>query len=120
MDWVEIRKTLDKLSVDIDAIEDKSIRDNQRILLNLVETLVEMNVRLTKTNQELKDEINRLKGEQGKPDIRANKKDKGTDNANHSSEKDRKPRGKQPRKPKINKKKTVIWPGKSTATLREQ
>jgi hypothetical protein len=41
---------------------------------------------LLKENQSLKDEVNRLKGEQGKPDIKANKKKDG----NISSEKERK------------------------------
>ena len=39
-------------------------------LLNLVETLSQENQDLKRQNQELRDEINRLKGEQGKPKIR--------------------------------------------------
>ena len=54
--------------------------------------LAEENARLKETVQELKDEINRLKGEQGKPNIREQKKDDDDDdstNPDHSSEKDR-------------------------------
>ena len=43
-------------------------------LLNLLERVVAENASLEKELQELRDEINRLKGEQGKPDIKANKK----------------------------------------------
>lgn len=39
-------------------------------LLNLVETLSQEIQDLKRRNQELRDEINRLKGEQGKPKIR--------------------------------------------------
>jgi hypothetical protein len=55
------------------------------LLLNLVEGIKQENERLRVTNQQLRDEINRLKGEQGKPDIKPNKKEK----KNHSSEKER-------------------------------
>jgi len=45
-------------------------------LINLVEKLSSENRQLRKENQHLRDENNRLKGEQGKPDIKANTKDK--------------------------------------------
>jgi hypothetical protein len=54
-------------------------------LLNLVEEMQQENQELRAEVQRQRDEINRLKGEQGKPDIKANKaKDK-----EHSSEKER-------------------------------
>ncbi len=56
------------------------------ILLNLVEELKQENETLRIQVQQLRDEVNRLKGEQGKPDIKAGKKKKGGD---HSSERER-------------------------------
>jgi hypothetical protein len=55
------------------------------LLLNLVEEVKQENERWRVTNQELRDEISRLKGEQGKPDIKPNKKKRES----HSSEKER-------------------------------
>jgi hypothetical protein len=46
-------------------------------LLNLLERVAGDNASLEKELQELRDEINRLKGEQGKPAITANKKKDG-------------------------------------------
>ncbi len=46
-------------------------------LLNLVERQAGENAALESERQELRDEINRLKGEQGKPDIKADKKKTG-------------------------------------------
>jgi len=77
------------------------------ILINLVERLSEENENLKIEIQKLRDENNRLKGEQGKPDIRGKK---GTGKGkNVSSEKDRKQReGKEDQKPKIKKKNIPI------------
>ena len=47
-------------------------------LLNLIERAVKENNTLLTERQQLRNEINRLKGEQGKPDIKANKKKDGT------------------------------------------
>lgn len=108
MSLTDIKKTLDKLTVDIDAIADPHVAAVQRTLFGLVEALVEINAMQAKTIQQLKDEINRLKGEQGKPDIR--KQTTGTDavDPKHSSEADRKKRGDQkPRAKKTKKKNTV-------------
>ena len=56
-------------------------------LLNLVEELKQENDQLRVTNQQLRDENSRFKGEQGKPDIKPNKKK----SSHHSSEKKRRP-----------------------------
>lgn len=77
-------------------------------LLNLVQSLASKNAELTKTVQQLKDEINRLKGEQGKPEFKALTKD-----GDISSEQERKkaeerqsksknePRNREPKQSKI-------------------
>jgi len=57
------------------------------LVLNLVEGVKQENDQLRETVQQLRDEISRLKGEQGKPDIKPDKK-KGERN-DHSSEKER-------------------------------
>ena len=51
-----------------------------------MEKVLSDNTSLLEKNQALKDEVNRLKGEQGKPEIKANKKEDG----DISSEKERK------------------------------
>ena len=55
------------------------------LLLNLVEELKQENIAQRAEIQRLRDENNRLKGEQGKPDIKPNKKSL----SDHSSEKER-------------------------------
>jgi hypothetical protein len=49
---------------------------NLKMLLNLIEQLIRENEEFKSELQQLKDENNRLKGEQGKPDIKANKTQK--------------------------------------------
>ena len=56
------------------------------MLLNLVEELKQENMNMREQVQELRDEVNRLKGEQGKPPIKPGKQGGGSD---HSSEKER-------------------------------
>lgn len=71
------------------------------LLLNLVEELKQETINQRVEIQRLRDEVNRLKGEQGKPDIKPNRKPPKNDD--HSSEEERN-RGKKPRKPKKRKK----------------
>lgn len=93
---------------DINNIRDLDRAINYiRKLLNLVETLGQENRELKRQNQELRDEINRLKGEQGKPTIKPNKKNPGQ----YSSEKERKKskkRKKRGKKDRIKTHKTQI------------
>jgi len=81
---------LDEL--DLSAIQDEQAREGVIGLLNLVEEMSQTIQALQVENQGLKDEINRLKGEQGPPPIKPNPP---TDPTNYSSEKERKTR--QPR-----------------------
>lgn len=79
--------------IDLNAIQDEVVRKQIRQLLNLVEKLSADLRALREDNQALRDEINHIKGEQGKPDTKANK-EKSAETSNHSSETERK----QPRK----------------------
>ena len=63
----DITKVLEIIQPDIDKIEDPASKKVISVLLNLIEELASENARLRQENQALKDEINRLKGEQGKP-----------------------------------------------------
>ena len=67
MNRSEIKKTLEALAENIASISDERVASVQKTLFNLVEVLVDANAQRDKIIQELKDEINRLKGEQGKP-----------------------------------------------------
>lgn len=78
-------------NLDLNAIQDDNARELIRRLLNLIEQLSADLREAQAENQRLRDEINRLKGEQGKPKIKANTaKPPASD---HSSEQERrKPR----------------------------
>ena len=72
------------LQAEINAIDQESAQLESGVeqsvvkkLLNIVERLASENEALKIEVQNLKDENNRLKGEQGKPDIKANKKKDG-------------------------------------------
>jgi len=86
MKKADVLKILENIQNQVVKIEDKKAKEVVSALYNLVEDLVSENTRLLENNQKLKDEINRLKGEQGKPDIKPNKKKDG----DISSEKERK------------------------------
>ena len=59
---------LEKLSnINPDLVQDEQIKSMLRLLLNIVESQQSEISSLKETNQSLRDEINRLKGEQGKP-----------------------------------------------------
>lgn len=86
MNSAYITKILDDIQPDLEQVEDQAPKKAVSILLNLVEVSVADNDELKEEIQTLKDEINRLKGEQGKPDIKSRKKKVG----DISSEKERK------------------------------
>ena len=102
----EIQQLLDSIKPQISDIPDPSQQISFSTLFNLVELMFAENEKQRKEIQILKDENNRLKGEQGKPDIKGNNNSKG---GNSSSEKERKKReAKKPEKPKTKKVNLVI------------
>lgn len=101
----ELERTLATIAETVGRVVDPDIRAAFSLLFNLIESSSSENERYKKTIQDQKDEINRLKGEQGKPSIRPQKKD-GADN--HSSEKERKKRAKTKEPNPRPKKKDVI------------
>jgi len=89
MDIRELKNSLEVITKLFDRIVEPEIRAAIAILLNIVESLSQENEQNRKTIQNLRDEVNRLKGEQGKPNIKPQKKG-GSDD--HSSEGERKKR----------------------------
>jgi len=74
-------------NLDLNAIQDENARELIRQLLNLVEKLSADLRDAQIENQRLRDEVNRLKGEQGKPKIKGNTPKPQP--ADHSSENER-------------------------------
>lgn len=83
---MDIRAALKNLKIDFKSIEDENLRATIILLFTAVEQFSKEIDVLRKDNQALKDEVNRLKGEQGKPNPRA----QTNKNNDHSSESDRK------------------------------
>jgi hypothetical protein len=84
-------------NIDLNAILEEKTRELVKGLLNYIEQL-SSSLRAARAEiQRLRDEVNRMKGEQGKPDIKANAV--AETSKNHSSEKERKkPRPRQEKK----------------------
>jgi regulator of replication initiation timing len=74
---------------DLSAIPSEAIRKQIRQLLNLLEKLWTQVRALQEENQTLRDEIDHLKGEQGKPNVKASKPAEA-ETSQHSSETERK------------------------------
>ena len=87
----KIKEILQKIDIRPGETDNRKLNDVLPILVQLIERLSQENEELKTTNQKLRDEISLLKGEQGKPKIRGNKKP----GENISSEKDRKAREKK-------------------------
>ncbi len=81
----DIQDTLIALQSEIVSLSDPATKDIFKRLFNLIDQLYSENEALREKNQHLKDEINELKGEQKKPDIKKN-----TQQTDHSSEQERK------------------------------
>ncbi|MFK5952017.1 MAG: hypothetical protein QM498_03100 [Desulfobacterium sp.] len=69
-------KILESIQPDLEQVEGQASKKAVSTLLNIVEESVAESTILKNENKTLKDEINRLKREQGKPDIKPKKKKK--------------------------------------------
>ena len=98
----KITETLKNLNICPDKIQDNELRPAFNTLLNLVEEIYKDYKKTKEENQDLKDAISLLKGEDPKPKFPKRKK-------NESSEKERKDR-QPPKKKKSKKKKDKIIP----------
>jgi hypothetical protein len=78
MDTQELQAEITAITQAIEQLENSAAEAIVKRLLNLLERVVEDYASVEKELQELRDEINRLKGEHGKPNIKANRK-KDTD-----------------------------------------
>jgi hypothetical protein len=88
MNISRITETLDTLNIRPDEIADERLAEAFRILLLLIEELCEVIEDSKEEKQKLRDEVNLLKGEQTKPDIKSARMNPSRD---LSSEKERKP-----------------------------
>ncbi|WP_156033440.1 hypothetical protein [Candidatus Magnetobacterium casense] len=84
---------------------DVEVKNGIYLLYNLIEDISSTNRDLQVENQKLRDEINRLKGEQGKPDVKPKNNGNKEGNNDISSEKERnddkeKDKNKRNREPK--------------------
>ena len=76
MTRTEIATITENLNFNIEQVTPAHAKESFIILLNLVEGLAASVEALTEENQKLKDEINRLKGEQGLPEFKGKKHQK--------------------------------------------
>ena len=113
----KLKTTLEEIEKQAGAISDPLSIKLISTLLGIVESLFEETESKRKEIQSLNNEINNLKGEQGKPTVRKQTKsnsDNGeagenSGNGDHSSENDRKKRApKKPKKPRSSKKDKMV------------
>ncbi len=83
----DIIEVLENTQNKIEKTGDEKSKEILFVLYNLIEDIFSDNTKLRKENQTLKDEINNLKGEQGKPVIKPSRREK---DGNISSEDERK------------------------------
>ncbi len=70
----DLQAEINAIYQEIVLMESSAAQAIVKKLLNIIERLAGENDTQKIELQELRDEINRLKGEQGKPDVKANKK----------------------------------------------
>ncbi len=93
----DILKILQQLHIDFDSLPDNGVQDKIMLLINIVEQLAQENQELKETVRLLKDENNRLKGEQGRPTIRPKKQ---AGDISSESERKKKSPSKRPKRKK--------------------
>lgn len=89
--------------VNLDAISDPATREVVRQLLNIIEAQAAEIAALRAENQQLRDEVARLKGGSGKPNVKPSVQPPSTDHSSEAERHTRTPRG----KPKKNETLTV-------------
>jgi hypothetical protein len=87
--------------IDLSIFQSKEAKELVILSLNIIENQQQQLNEQKILIQSLKDEINRLKGEQGKPDIKANTKPKNNNTSTDGKEKRKKPHNKQAKKQNI-------------------
>ncbi len=106
MKRTDLKKAINLLNIDM-----KSISTTKGIIItglfNIIETIFQDKEELQKENQKLKDEINHLKGEQGKPDIKGKNSSSDSDNSDYSSEEERKANSKKSDKKRNRKSRNI-------------
>jgi hypothetical protein len=90
LDKKAANEVVDSLKEETATIGDPQIKKIFTGLFDLVELLASENEKLTIESQQLKNEVNELKGEQGKPDVKPNKRN-ATDISSEKERKDGKP-----------------------------
>jgi hypothetical protein len=96
------QEVFDEIStLDLASLQDDSLRNIFELMLNLIEDLQQEALKLKAVNQSLRDEINQLKGEQGKPTIKPNTKSDSRDISTQGKEREKKKHIKQAKKEHI-------------------
>ncbi|MCG7850341.1 MAG: transposase [ANME-2 cluster archaeon] len=90
-----IEQQLESLNIHPDEISDEHISKAINLLFQLIEELYIENEKLKTENQKQRDEINLLKGEQGKPDIPSSKKKQGDISSENERKKQEPPKQKR-------------------------
>lgn len=103
MNPAAITRTITDLNIRLDEIQDKQEAEAFRSLLNIIEILSEENEKLKAEVQKLRDEINLLKGEQGKLDISASKKKENKDISSEAERRVMEPHTEKKSKAKLHK-----------------
>jgi hypothetical protein len=86
-----IKQQLESVKIHPDKIPDEDISEAFNLLFQLVEETYIENEKLKTENQKLRDEINLLKGEQGKPNIPSSKKKQKVDISSENERKKQEP-----------------------------
>ncbi len=108
---MDLKAQLDALHIPFPSIDDPTIRETFAALYGIIENLAATNNALQEKLQQVCDELNRLKGEQGKPDIKPNTGSSDSSDSSdndHSSESERKKRKKKKPRRKDTKKDKII------------